>query len=86
MCFSRQPYSVWRPSVNYHSIYLSICVSVYLSVTLSESQIREVWLENKFRMFWNGPEHCLERIILIEDEDDILTNTNVLYMPWLKPS
>jgi hypothetical protein len=43
--------------------YLSICLSVYLSVTISESQIREVWLENKFRMFWNDPEHYLESII-----------------------
>jgi hypothetical protein len=24
-------------------------------------------------MFWNDPEHCLESIILIEDEDDILS-------------
>jgi hypothetical protein len=24
-------------------------------------------------MFWNDPEHCLESIILIEGEDDILS-------------
>ena len=24
-------------------------------------------------MFWNDPEHCLESIILIKDEDDILS-------------
>ena len=26
---------------------------------------REVWLTDKFRIFWNDPEHCLKRISLI---------------------
>ena len=65
------------------SVYLSICLSVYLSICLSigvwflklsESRIREVLLTNKFRMFWNVPEHCLKRISLIQDEDEILSN------------
>ena len=57
--------------------YLSICLWF---LTLSESQIREVWLTNKFRMFWNVPEHCLKRISLIEDEDDILSNPRQIHV------
>ena len=29
-------------------------------------------MTDKFRMFWNDPEHCLKIISLIKDEDDIL--------------
>jgi hypothetical protein len=47
---------------------------VYLSVSETvlkvSSQIREVWFTDKFRMFWNDPEHCLKRISLIEKEDE----------------
>ena len=42
-------------------------------------------MTDKFRMFWNDPEHCLKRISLIEDEDDILSNPRQIqvYLPWL---
>jgi hypothetical protein len=37
-------------------------------------------------MFWNDPEHCFKRIILIKDEDDILSNPKQIqvYLPWAK--
>ena len=52
------------------------------------AQIREVWFTDKFRMFWNDPEHCLKIINLIKDEDDILSNPRQIqvYLPWLGPS
>ena len=39
--------------------------------------LAQFWLTDKFRMFRNDPEHCLKRISLIEDEDDILSNPSV---------
>ena len=52
------------------------------------SHIREVWWTDKFRMFWNDPEHCLESISLIKDEDNILSIPKQIqvYLRWLEPS
>ena len=61
---------------------LSVCLSVFCLSQVSESQIREVWLTNKFGLFWNDLEQCLDSIILIEDEDDILCIPTQIREVW----
>jgi hypothetical protein len=50
--------TAYRLGTSKFDVSVCVCICLWFQ-TLSESQIREVWLTNKLRMLWNVPEPCL---------------------------